>query len=143
MSVSISTVVTIIVFFSIMIFFAEDIANASKKAWKKQWIKLVLPLFGASLLSVVYQEVIYESLTWLLHSMLSSAVNLSHSLGDWVYADEITAVIVLMAYTTIPYGVIQLIHRVLNKKWYPHAWELMLYAWALIIGLSVLDPVHL
>jgi len=140
---SIINVIFVVVAAAIAFLFAAEIGKKGKSAWKKTWVRIVVPLFFASTLSIVYDKeliVLFEAIIDFMNSGIASIATLIKS---WPFDVVIAHIIITLIYTFLPCYSFLFIFKLLNKKAFKHPDELVYYTWALIVSLSVLDPLHL
>jgi len=140
---SIINVVFVVVAASIALLFAAEIGTKGKSAWKKTWVRIVVPLFFASTLCTVYDKeltILFEAIIDFMNSDIAAMATLIKS---WPYDVIIAHIMITLIYTLLPCYSFLFIFKLLNKKKFKHPDELVYYTWVLIVSLSVLDPLHL
>lgn len=142
MSISITQLVLMIVCSAILVFFAEEFGSFGKKTWKKQWVKILLPLIGVSIIAIMYEQQLYVLLRFIDKLMYNSVNNLYLVVGSFPTSGYFVHFMVIITYTIIPYGVFQLAYRVFNRAWFDHSWELMLFCWLFVSCIVLIDLVH-
>jgi hypothetical protein len=131
------TIALIAVLAAIIVLFSSEFAGMGKSMWKKDWVRLLLPLFAASYLAIGLAD-------WLRYLIGTSIENvkyveayLNQLLPNWPYANYLSTLAILLGALFVLFALLFAIKKILRKD-LPFTNEIIFFCWASMVILLLL-----
>jgi hypothetical protein len=117
---------------AIILFFSKEFSGFAEKIWKKDSMRILLPLFFASLLTKQLESFIYTSLINIKNGFIGIIEMISAMLSGVPYKDHFSVFIVMLLWLALAYGIVFGYEFALKRK-FTIASEFVLFTWVFVV----------